>query len=120
MVTKARILIVEDNALIGVLLAEMLESMGYGVCAIEATEADAITAAAKHRPDLMIVDVHLREGSGVSAVAAILREGHIPHVFVTGDMSHGAAFGADAVVIRKPFLEPELADALQRSLKPPA
>ena len=50
-----RVLVVEDDAMIGVLLGEMLEGMGYDVCGIEATEADAVTAAARFRPDLMIV-----------------------------------------------------------------
>ena len=44
-----RILIVEDDALIGMLLAEMLEDMGHGLCAIEATEADAVTAVIRCR-----------------------------------------------------------------------
>jgi len=40
-----RVLVVEDNAIIGMLLAEVLAGMGHDVCAIEATEADAVTAA---------------------------------------------------------------------------
>ena len=50
---------VEDDLMIGMLLAEMLEAMGHDVCAIEATEADAVTAVAQYRPDLMIVDAWL-------------------------------------------------------------
>src|ERR1700722_4237230 len=74
--TKAlRVLVVEDDAMIGVLLGEMLEGMGYGVCGIEATEGDAVTAAARYKPDLMIVDVHLGEGSGVSAIDTIHQAG---------------------------------------------
>ena len=82
-----RVLVVEDDAIIGALLAEMLEGMGHDVCAVEATEADAVTAAARWRPDLMIVDVRLGEGSGVSAVDEIHRTGPIPHVFVSADIA---------------------------------
>ena len=57
----------EDNVLIGMLCAEALSEMGHTVCAIVATESDAVSAAAQHEPDLMIVDVSLDEGSGVSA-----------------------------------------------------
>ena len=39
---------------------EILAEMGHGVCAIVATEAEAITAALQHRPDLIIADVRLR------------------------------------------------------------
>ena len=62
---RLRIQIVEDDALIGLLLGDMLEVMGYEVCAIEATEIAAVSAAARCEPDLLIVDANLREGSGV-------------------------------------------------------
>jgi CheY-like chemotaxis protein len=110
------VLVVEDNALIGMLLADMLGEMGHRVCAIEATEADAVTAAGRHKPDLMIVDVQLGDGSGVSAVAEILRTGSIPHLFVSGDISHAKALRSDVIVIQKPFRESDLARAIQRAL----
>jgi len=111
-----RILVVEDEPLIGMLLAEVLTGMGHDVCAIEATEAGAVTAAARHEPDLMIVDSRLAVGSGVSAVAKILLTGFIPHVFVTGDALTGPALSSRAVVIRKPFRDSDLVRAMQRAL----
>jgi CheY-like chemotaxis protein len=111
-----RILIVEDDALIGMLLAEMLEDMGHGLCAIEATEADAVTAVIRCRPDLIIVDVRLGDGSGISAVEEILRNGPIPHLFVSGDISRVKALRPDAVVIQKPFREVDLTAAIQSAL----
>ena len=62
-----RVLVVEDEMLIGMLLADMLEARGYDVCAVEATETGAVTAAARYNPGLMIVDARLRDGSGVAA-----------------------------------------------------
>jgi two-component system, response regulator PdtaR len=114
--TALRVLVVEDDALIGMLLAEMLEEMGHEVCAIEATEADAVTAAVRCRPDLMIVDAQLGDGSGVSAVEKIGRTGSVPHLFVSGDISRIGALRPGAVVIQKPFREAELARAIQRAL----
>jgi CheY-like chemotaxis protein len=55
-----RVLVVEDDVLIGMLFADALAAMGYDVCAIEATEADAVAAAARYKPDLMIVDAVAR------------------------------------------------------------
>jgi CheY-like chemotaxis protein len=111
-----RVLVVEDDVLIGMLLAETLASMGHDVRAIASTEADAVEAAVRCRPHLMIVDVGLSDGNGVSAVEAILRSGPVPHVFVTGDTSRIQALGPDAVVIEKPFCEADLARAIQRAL----
>jgi CheY-like chemotaxis protein len=111
-----RVLVVEDDPMIGMLLAEMLESMGHDVCAIETTEAAAVTAAAQYKPDLMIVDARMGDGSGVSAVDKILRTGFVPHLFMSGNISKVKALRPDAVVIEKPFREPELTRAMQRAL----
>jgi len=116
--TALRVLVVEDDAMIGVLLGEMLEGMGYDVCAIEATEADAVTAAARCRPDLMIVDVRLGEGSGVSAVDAIHRAGPVPHVFVSGDIARIRALKPGSIAIQKPYRESDLALVIQQALGP--
>ncbi|WP_020177336.1 response regulator [Methyloferula stellata] len=111
-----RVLIAEDDALIGMLLAETLEEMGHEVCAIEATEADTVTAAVRYRPDLMILDVRLANGNGISAVEEILHTGFVPHFFISGDRSEVLARRPGAVVIQKPFREPDLAWAIQRAL----
>jgi two-component system, response regulator PdtaR len=115
-----RVLVVEDEMLIGLLLADTLVAMGHDVCAIEATEAAAVAAAARCNPDLMIVDARLRDGSGVSAVEEIIRTGWIPHVFVSGETSRIHALRPGAVVIQKPFREIDLQRAIQRALKIPA
>ncbi|MGO9005502.1 MAG: response regulator [Beijerinckiaceae bacterium] len=111
-----RVLIVEDDAMLGVYLAEMLIGMGHDICAIEATEADAVSAAAQRGPDLMIVDARLRDGSGISAVEEILHTGFVPHVFISGDTSHIRSSRPGAVVLQKPFRESDLARAVQRAL----
>jgi DNA-binding response OmpR family regulator len=119
--TKApRVLVVEDDAMIGGLLGEMLEGMGYDLCGIEATEADAVRAAARYRPDLMIVDVQLGDGSGVSAIETIHRARPVPHVFVSGDIARLRALKPGSIAIQKPYRESELALVIQRALKPPA
>jgi len=113
---ELRILIVEDEAMIALILAELLEAMGHDVCAIEATESDAVAAAARCRPDMMIVDLWLADGNGVSAVDEIRRTGPVPHVFVTADGTMVQALGQDAVIIQKPYREPDLVHAMERAL----
>ncbi|MDQ0505808.1 response regulator [Xanthobacter agilis] len=111
--TALRILIVEDDAVIGMHLAEVLEGMGHDVCSIEATEAGAVAAADRDRPDLMIVDAWLQDGSGVCAVKTICRNGHVPHVFISGDVARVKAALPAAVVVQKPFREDVLARIIQ-------
>ncbi len=108
-----RILLVDDDALIGTLLAEMLDQMGHVVCAIEATEGGAVRAALRDRPDLMIVDARLRDGHGVAAVETILRTAAIPHIFMSGERL--PAGRTPAVELQKPFMYRDLANAIERA-----
>jgi len=113
--TPLSILLVEDDALIGSLLAEILEGFGHAILAIQTTEEGAVAAAASCKPDLMIVDVSLARGNGVSAVERSTRSGPIPHVFMSGLGKLATPSGA--VVLTKPFLEADLIQAIARSLE---
>ena len=110
-----RILLVEDDASIGILLAEMLDEMGHVVSGIEATEAGAVRAALRDRPDLMIVDARLREGSGVAAIETILRIAPIPHILMSGDRLPSGR--THAVTLRKPFMYRDLVHAMGRAVE---
>ncbi len=114
--TALRVLLVEDDSMIGILLAGMLEEMGHNVCAIAGTEAEAVSAATDHNPDLMIVDARLGEGSGVVAVQEILRTGFVPHLFISGNIAKVKAQRPDAVMLEKPFREIDLTRAINRAL----
>ena len=113
-----RVLLVEDDAMIGPLLAETLTGLGYEVCGIEATEAGAVAAAARHRPDLMIVDVNLASGTGTAAMDRITRAAPVPHLFMSAHPRQAAAPGA--VLLIKPFREADLVRAIGCALAPAA
>ena len=115
-----RILVVEDNHLIGLLLGEMLEELGHIVCGITATEQDAVAAAAEHNPDLIIADARLGQGSGLSAVATILQRTYVPHIFMSGDLLSLRALRPDAIILRKPFQRQDLIYGIDRALNTPA
>jgi CheY-like chemotaxis protein len=109
------ILVVEDNVLIGLLLAEMLAGLGHETAEIQTTEEGAVAAVVRSRPDLMIVDVRLAHGSGVSAVERITQAGPIPIVFMSGLGPLTVPSGA--VVLKKPFFEADLIRAIARALE---
>jgi CheY-like chemotaxis protein len=111
-----RTLVVEDDAILGELLAKTLEGLGHAVCAVETNVAKAVTAASHWRPDLMIVDAGLGEANGLLAVKEILRSRFVPHVFVTGNALRGMPLGPDTVLIQKPFRVTDLERAIQRAL----
>ena len=111
-----RVLIIEDDLTIGPLLAETLEQLGHVVCALEVDPAAAVSAARRCHPDLIIVDIGLGEASGIMAVEQILKEGFVPHVFVTGDGLRGLSLGPEAVLIQKPYRISDLAAAIARAI----
>jgi CheY-like chemotaxis protein len=111
-----RVLVIEDDALIAMMLSELLAGMGHDVCATAASEAEAVSAATSYNPDLMIVDARLGRGSGVSAVEEILRAGPLAHLFISGDAETVRVRKPDAVVVRKPFREVDLARAIDMAL----
>ena len=111
-----RVLIVEDDPMVGPLLAEVLQDLGHVVVAVEVDADAAVAAARDHHPDLMIVDIGLGERSGVDAVSDILREGFVPHVFVTGDLLRDLDLGPDAVLIQKPYRQANIVAAIARAI----
>jgi CheY-like chemotaxis protein len=111
-----RVLVIEDDALIAMMLAEVLGDMGHKVCATAGTPAEAIAAARQENPDLVLSDVKLRDGNGIDAVEEILRGRLIPHMFMTGDTVGLKSRLPDAVAVRKPFSQAALAKAIEKAL----
>jgi two-component system, response regulator PdtaR len=110
--TVLSVLVIEDDAMIGILLTEILEDLGYNVSAVAATEADAVAKATRHKPGLMIVDEHLREGSGSSAVSRIRLAGPVPCVFIGDVPAHPSR--PDTRALQKPFFQADLIRAIQQ------
>lgn len=81
-----RILIVEDDALIALDLQQTIEDMGGAVVGRASRTVEAIGLAAKHRPDVVLMDIRLAGGSdGIEAARGIRRLQQIPIIFVTGN-----------------------------------
>ncbi len=113
---KLSILIIEDEAIIGMLLSEVLVGMGHSVIGVVGTESAAITLAAEYRPDLLIVDAGLTSGNGISAVDAIIANRFVPHLFTTGNVLKVRLVKPDAIILEKPFHEAELIEAIDMAL----
>ena len=78
-----RILVVEDEYLIRMLLEDMLVDLGYEVAAAVGTVAEASEAAANGLFDAAILDVNV-DGKEIYPVADILAKRGVPFVFVSG------------------------------------
>ena len=80
---QKRVLVVEDEYLIRMLLEDMLADLGYGVAAAVGTVAEASEVAASAEFSVAILDVNL-DGQEIFPVADILARRSLPFVFVTG------------------------------------
>jgi PAS domain S-box-containing protein len=81
---KARILIVEDEAIIAMELENQLQSLGYNVTSIVDTGVKAIEKAEKDKPDLILMDIRIKgEMDGIETAEVIRKRFAIPVIFST-------------------------------------
>lgn len=119
---SARILHVEDNPANRMIVRDLLEFQGYQVVEISNGE-EALAAAEREHPDLILMDIQLPRISGLEASRRIkAREDlrHIPIIAVTsfalsGDDQKAAAAGCDAY-IAKPYRPRDLLQLIKSLL----
>jgi CheY-like chemotaxis protein len=111
-----RILVVEDEALVAALLADILEDAGAEVVGPAGTLAEALALAREHAVDAAVLDVNVR-GEQVVPVAAILAERDVPFVFATGYSGAPAGAFASVPAIQKPYDSHEVIRMLSAVLR---
>ncbi len=103
-----RLLVVDDEPHIGLLLRPRLEAVGFDVT-LARTLAEARAALAAALPDALLLDLHLPDGSGVDLLRALRRQGGgaaLPVVVLTAEgdervLAELQRLGAS--VLTKPF-----------------
>jgi CheY-like chemotaxis protein len=81
----AKILIIEDEALIALHLEELVKGLGHKVTGLARTQDEALALVKEHKPQLILSDIQLADGSsGLDAVNEILASFEVPVIFVTG------------------------------------
>ncbi len=82
---KVRILLVEDEAFIGLFMIDILRDNGCDVCGFVQNGKDAIKQSGLLHPDLVLMDIGLPgKIDGVEAALRIKKQHNIPIVFITG------------------------------------
>lgn len=109
-----RILVVEDEAFLALMLSEMLADLGHEAIGPAADEAGARRLAAEHRLDLALVDIQLAgQGDGVALARHLRERWGLPSIFVSGqaELARSARDAAFAL-LRKPYSLDALAGML--------
>jgi CheY-like chemotaxis protein len=115
----ARIMIVEDQPLISIMLEEMVTELGHVVCATVADEKAGLAALMTEAPDLALLDINLRLCTSFKLADACRDRGVHP-VFMTGySVTDVPEECGNAPVLTKPFSAEELERGLRDGLGQP-
>ena len=115
-----RVLVVDDDFMVARIHARFVEQTdGFEVAGTAHTGAEALRLAAELEPDLLLLDVHLPDLSGLEVLDRLRREGrHVAVVMVTAergaDAVRMARHGGAMQYLVKPFEHADLADRLRR------
>lgn len=114
----ARIVVVEDEALVAMLIEDSLTAAGHEIIGIADTVADAVALVEADRPDLVLCDIMLLDGDSGLDVATFLAARGIACLFVCGqppsaEVARGIAIGC----FLKPFRPAPLNEAVQAALE---
>ncbi|WP_162913063.1 response regulator [Rhodospirillaceae bacterium SYSU D60014] len=118
---RASLLIVEDEALVALSMAEMLTAAGYEVLGTVASGRAALEAVAKQVPDLILMDITLRGPmDGIETAQALRAIATVPILYVTayseGAIMDRAQATGPAGYLRKPFYGQQLEQAVAAAL----
>jgi two-component system, response regulator PdtaR len=80
---RLRILIVEDDSLVGMGLQDQLVRLGHSVVGQAKSAADALDQFRRLEPDLMLVDVRLDGGDGIDLARECLQIRRVPMIVVS-------------------------------------
>ena len=120
--TAARILVVEDEALVAENLRRCLQDLGYTVAGIADTAAEAIDLARQHKPDLVLSDIQIKgRVDGTVAARTLNGELDLPVVFLTAHaddatLQRARQSGPFGYVV-KPYSERDLRIAIEVALE---
>ena len=113
-----RVLIVEDEPLIGMVLTDYLSDAGCIPIGPAQNVARALTLIREETFDAALVDGNLA-GRSVDEIAVALTQRRVPFVFVTGYGREALPQGfREAMIVEKPFTQDQVISSLERLLSP--
>lgn len=114
---RRRLLIVEDDELAAELNRRLVARLGFEVCGVAASAAEALRLAGQEGPDLVLMDIGLAGSKdGIEVACELRRSLGIPSIFLTSQTGQEirlrAAQAAPLGFLTKPLVKDELLDCL--------
>jgi two-component system, response regulator PdtaR len=118
---KAKILIVEDEAVIALELEASVKALGYDVVDVADNGDDAIRLVEQHKPNLILMDIRIKGDKDGIDTAAIIKELYdIPIIFSTAHMDEDRLKRAKITLpygfILKPIQERDIRITIEMAL----
>lgn len=119
--SRPRILIVEDEAIVALALLMKLKAWGYDTVGPAVTGRDAITTHDREKPDLALLDIFLADSvDGIEVARHIKDLSATPFIFLTAsqdaDTQKRALSLSPAAVVSKPYDDAALGLAIREAL----
>jgi DNA-directed RNA polymerase specialized sigma24 family protein len=115
-----RVMIIEDEAIIAMDIAAIVQDMGHAVTGIASTRSEAVALAMRERPDLILADIQLADkSSGIDAVNDILVHfDAVPVIFITAfpERLLTGIRPEPAFLITKPYAEDQVRSAVSQAM----
>ena len=84
--SKAKILIVEDDSMLCTVFEMFLDELGYSQCGTVPSGEEALTHCETNSPDLILMDIHLDgEIDGIDVAKVVREKYNIPIIYISGD-----------------------------------
>ncbi len=112
----AHALIIDDNTAISRAIQHYLESLGFRSFDLTWTEQQALAAADRHRPDIIVIGDDIETGSAIRAAQQISSGSPIPVLMVSGNPTQAAKCLEQASSYDGPFLLNQIEEAVEVAL----
>jgi CheY-like chemotaxis protein len=115
---SARILVIEDEPVTAIDIADIVYRAGHALFGVAASRADALQLAKKGRPDLILADVRLgHDDSGILTAQEIAGDSQVPIIYITGHAKSVLEGRAKSrFIIPKPFTAEVVAETINEAL----
>jgi two-component system, response regulator PdtaR len=113
---KLRVLVIEDDFPTAWDLAAILAPLGFTVWAVAPTEEEAIRAALRTHPDLIMADVSLRKGHAISTGGRIEAASDGPCFYMYASAAELVSRIPSVVRVGQPFHKRAICEAIQQVL----
>jgi DNA-binding LytR/AlgR family response regulator len=121
MATPVKILVVEDEMIIGAKISMQLTSLGYEVTGILPRGEEAILHAKENKPDIILLDINLKgKLDGIETATELQQQAAIPIIYITANSDEATFNRAKSTkpyaFITKPFKQLDLQRAIELTI----